>query len=208
MVYPEDFRDQRLAGKTLAYQVKVLGIKKKSLPELDDDFAKEMGPFENIAALRQRIKDDMLAHKKHEAEEEAHRKLRKELNEMHDFPLPDSLVEKQTDRRMDRLRRQLTAQGMGPQLGGLDWSKVRTAQREEAEQETKTALILGQIADKENVEVSQADVDEEVEKLASATGAQAAQVRERLTTPEAIERIKERLRVDKALALLMESASK
>jgi len=205
--YPEDFKDSRLAGKTLSYDVKVLGIKKKHLPDLDDEFAKGMGPFESIAALRERIRMDVGAHKRREADDEARRRVRKALNDLHDFPVPESLIEKQADRRMDRLRRQLSAQGMDSQMGGIDWGKVRTAQREEAEQEIKTSLILERIADKENVEVAQSEVDEEVEKLAAATGAQAEQVRARLTTPEAIDRIKDRLRVDKALNLLLQTAS-
>jgi trigger factor len=208
VAYPEDFKDHRLAGKTLAYQVKVLGIKKKQLPALDDDFAKEMGPFESIGALRDRIRQDMAAHKQQEADEEARRRVRKGLNDLHDFPVPESLVEKQTDRRMDRLRRQLSAQGMGSQLAGIDWSKVRTAQREEAEQEIKNSLILERIADRENIEVAQSEIDEEVEKLAAATGAQAEQVRARLTTPEALDRIKDRLRLDKALNIVLEGAGK
>jgi trigger factor len=206
VAYPEDFKDSRLAGKTLSYDVKVLGIKKKQLPGLDDEFAKEMGPFESITALRERIRTDIGTHKQQEADEEARRRLRKALNELHDFPVPESLIEKQADRRLDRLRRQLSAQGMGSQMAGIDWGKVRTAQREEAEQEIKTSLILERIADRENLEVTQSEVDEEVEKLAAATGPQAEQVRARLTTPEAIDRIKDRLRMDKALNLLLQTA--
>ncbi|MSO19829.1 MAG: trigger factor [Acidobacteria bacterium] len=208
VAYAADFRDSRLAGKTLSYQVKVLGIKKKQVPDLDDEFAKEMGPFESLEALRTRIREDLGLHKQHEADEDARRRLRKSLNELHDFPVPETLVEKQTDRRMDRLRRQLASQGMEQQFGSVDWPKVRTAQREEAEQEIKTSLILEQIADKENLEVTQAEVDAEIEKLATSTGTQAAQVRARLSSPEAIDRIKDQLRIGKALDFVLQAASK
>lgn len=204
--YPADYRDPRLAGKTISYNVKVLGIKKKQLPELDDDFAREMGDFQTLAILREKIGEDLLKTKVEEAEEEGRRAVRKQLVEMHSFTVPETLVERQIDRRMDRLRRHLVSQGMNADNLALDWGQVRASQREESSAEVKSSLILDRIAEKEQVEVDEAELDQEIEKLAGAARQPVAAVRARLTSEGTVHRIESRLRSDKALDLIFQRA--
>jgi trigger factor len=115
--YPADFRDGRLAGKKIAYKIKVLGIKRKQLPALDDDFAKELGEFGSLDALRSRMRENLLHSRREHAEADAKKALRKKLVELHDFSVPASLVDRQVERRVDRLRRHLSSQRIAARRG-------------------------------------------------------------------------------------------
>jgi trigger factor len=206
VAYPPDYRDGRLAGKTIAYRVKILGIKTKQVPDLDDDFARELGEFDSLDTLRQRVRDNLSASRRQQAEAEAKRTLRKKLVALHDFAVPEVLVERQMERRMERLRRHLASQGMNSERIGWDWNKVRASQREEASEEVKSSLILERIAEQEAIPVEDGDVDREIEQLAAAAQQPAAALRARLTSDEGLDRIKSRLRIEKALELVFQNA--
>jgi trigger factor len=201
--YPEDFSDQRLAGKTLSYSVSVTGIKTKQVPELNDEFAKQVGEFENLDAVRQRIRDGIKSEKEHAAEHEAKDKIVDELLKRAEFPVPDSLVERQIDLRLERGLRALAAQGMRAEdLKKMDWSRLRAGQRDQAMREVRAALLLDKIADLEKIEVSDEEVDKEVESLAVQSRQPVDEVRARLTQDGAVNRIRDRIRNEKALDFL------
>ncbi len=203
VAYPADFSDQRLAGKTMSYKVEVKGIKTKSVPELNDDFAKQVGEFETLEALRQRIRDGIKHEKEHQAEHEAKDKIVDELLKLTDFPVPESLVEHQIDLRLERGLRALAAQGMRAEdLRKMDWSRLRSGQHDQAVREVKAALVLDKIADLENLEVTDEEVDKEVNALAAQSRQSVEEVRARLTQDGAINRIRDRIRNEKALEFL------
>jgi trigger factor len=204
--YPPEFRDGRLAGRTVAYRVRVLGIKQKQLPALDDEFAKELGEFDSLDALRARIRENLVASSRERAESEAKKTLRKRLVELHEFSVPESLVERQLEKRLDRLRRHLASQGVDPERLAWDWNKVRESQLGEAAEEVKSSLVLEKIADRESVEVSAAELDREIELLAKALQQPEATLRARLTSEGGVDRIKSRLRIEKALEVLFQKA--
>ena len=110
--YPEDTQDKRLAGKTFSYAVKVQAIKQKSLPELNDEFAKQLGEFQTVDDVRKTIREQMEAERRHQAEHDAKEKLVGELIQRNDFEVPDSLIEQQIDIRLERGLRALAAQGL------------------------------------------------------------------------------------------------
>ena len=201
--YADDFQDQRLAGKTMSYKVTVNGIKTKAVPELNDAFAKEVGDFETIDALRQRIREGMEHEKKHQAEHEAKEKIVDELLKGTDFPVPEALVEHQIDVRLERGLRALAAQGMRAEdLKRMDLNRLRDGQREQAVRDVKTLLILDKIADLENIQVSDEEVDKEIEAIAAQARQPMEDVRARLTQDGAVTRIRERIRNEKALEFL------
>ena len=204
--YPADFRDGRLAGKKIDYKVKVLGIKRKQLPALDDDFVKELGEFDSFDALRSRIRENLLASRKEHAESEGKKALRKKLVELHDFSVPSSLVDRQVERRVERLRRHLSSQGVDPARVGWDWGKVRDSQRDEAIEEVKGSLIFEKIADQLQIEVDENELDHEVEALAKAVNQPAVALRARLTSEGGLDKIKSRLRIEKALDQVFQKA--
>jgi trigger factor len=201
--YPDDFSDERLRGKTFAYKVKVNAIKQKSLPELNDDFAKELGEFTSLDEVRKRIREGMEHDRKHEAEREAKDKLLAELVRRNDFEVPEALVEHQIDLRLDRGLRALAAQGMRQEdMKKMDFGRLRAGQRDQAVQEVKASLLLEKIADTENIQVGDEEIDREVEALAKQTNQAADDIRARLTRDGALDRIRNRIRNEKALDFL------
>jgi trigger factor len=201
--YPQEFSDQRLAGKTFTYTVQVKAIKQKTLPELNDQFAKDLGEFADLADVRKRIREGMELEKKQNAEREAKGKLVAELVKRNDFEVPEALVEHQIDIRLDRGLRALAAQGMKTEdMKKMDLNRLRAGQRDQAVQEVKAALLLEKIAEEEKLEVSDAEIDREVEALAEQSKQTPEAIRSRLTRDGALDRIRNRIRNEKTLDFL------
>jgi len=209
VTYPEDFQDKRLAGKTVAYAVTINGIKKKTLPELNNDFAKGLGEeFTSLDELRTRIRSNMEAECKHSVEHEAKDKLVEELVKRNEFPVPETLIERQIDTRLERGLRALASQGMRAEdMRKMDMPRLRAGQREGAIREVKASLILEMIAEKEKLEVSDDEVQKEIDAIAKQTQQTSAEIRTRLTRDGALERIKDRMRNEKALEFLYRGKS-
>ena len=169
--YPADFTDQRLAGKTFEYTIALKAIKQKHLPELNDDFAKELGgEINSLDELKQKIREGLEHEKQHAAEREGKEKILDELVKRHDFPVPEALVDRQIDVRLERGLRALAAQGMRSEdMKKMDFNRLRAGQKEAAEREVKASLLLDKIADAEKIEVSDEEIDREVEALATQT---------------------------------------
>jgi trigger factor len=204
VTYPQDTSDQRLAGKTFTYTVKVLGLKQKALPELNDQFAKELGEeFTSLDLVSQRIREGMEQERKHSAEHTAKDKLVDELVKRNDFDVPEALVERQIDVRLERGLRALAAQGMRQEdLKKMDLNRLRAGQRDQAVQEVKASLLLEKVAEEEHIEVSDAEIDREIEALAAQSKQTPEAIRARLTRDGALDRIRHRIRSEKTLDFL------
>ena len=201
--YPEDISDKRLAGKTFVYTVKVNGIKQKSLPQLNDDFAKELGEFSSLEQVRKQIRENMEAEKRHTAEHAAKDKLVAELVKRNDFEVPESLVDRQIDLRLERGLRALAAQGMKMEdLKKMDLPRLRAGQRDQAVNDVKSSLLLERIAELERIEVSDEEVNRELEALAKQSKQTSEAVRARLTEDGGLDRIRMRIRSEKTLDFL------
>jgi trigger factor len=202
-VYPDDYTEANLAGKNVAYTVEVKGIKKRNLPELNDEFATELGDYENLAALETRIREHLLATKQRSSEQQTREALFAALNERFPFPVPESLVQQQVDARLDRGLRALAQQGMNPDMmRKLDFTRLRAAQRDSAVSEVKTSLLLDKIADIEEVSVTDDDVDHEIYLAALQSREPVETLRARLTEDGGLARIREQLRREKTASLL------
>jgi trigger factor len=203
VIYPEDIPDKRLAGKTFVYTVRVNGIKQKSIPELNDDFAKELGEFTTLDQVRKQIRENREAEKRHSAEHAAKDKLVGELVKRNDFEVPESLVDRQIDLRLERGLRALAAQGMKMEdLKKMDLPRLRSGQRDQAIQDVKSSLLLERIADLEKIEVSDEEVNREIESLAKQSKQTSEAVRARLTEDGGLDRIRMRIRSEKTLDFL------
>jgi trigger factor len=207
--YPEDFYDKRLAGMVFDYKVKVNAIKKKTLPELNDDFAKELSPdFQNLGDLKQRFRENMEAELKHKTEHEAKDKLIEQLVASHDFAVPRSMVEHQIDLRLERGLRALAAQGMKTEdMRRMDFGRLRAGQEEFATKEVKSSVLLAKIAIKENIQVSNEELEREIEAMAAQMQQPVEEVKKRLTEDNAVERLRDRMRSEKALNLLYSNSN-
>jgi len=203
--YPEDFGERRLAGKALSYDVEVKAIKKKIQPELNDEFAKELGEYEGIEDFKQKLKDHLASDKKRRLEGETRDKIVEALIAKYQFPVPESLVQQQVDARLDRGLRALAQQGMRTEdMRKLDFDRLRAAQHDSAVNEVKGSLLLDRIAGEEKIEVTDAEVERELEILSLQTREPLDTLRQRLTGDGSLARIREQLRREKTGSLLYE----
>src|SRR5579863_7285258 len=201
--YPAEYPEQRLAGRTVDYSIEVKGIKKRNLPELDDEFAKEVGAFENFADLEKRVRENLANRKRRAVESETKDKLFEALIERFPFPVPESLVQEQVDARLERGLRALAAQGMEPeQMRKLDFARLRAAQRDSAVAEVKSSLLLARIANEEKVTVSDEEVDREIHIAALQSREPVDTLKGRLTQDGGLARIREQLKREKTAQLL------
>jgi trigger factor len=203
--YPADYPEGNLAGKTVDYAIDVKGIKKRTLPELNDEFAKEVGAFENFGDLENRVRENLANRKRRSVEGETKDKLFAALIERFPFPVPESLVQEQVDARLERGLRALAAQGMDTeQMRKLDFARLRAAQRDSAVAEVKTSLLLERIAHEENVTVSEEELDREIHLAAIQSREPVDSLKVRLTQDGGMARIREQLKREKTAHLLYE----
>lgn len=205
VVYPADYGEPKLAGKTVAYELSVKGIKKRNLPELSDEFAKEIGGYENLAELEAKIREHLQSRKQRGIESETKEKLLAAMAERFSFAVPESLVQEQVDNRLERGLRALAAQGMNPeQMRKLDFDRLRTAQRDSALAEVKTQILLDRIAQEENVDVSEDELDHELQLASLQTREPLDTLKGRLTQDGGLARLREQIRREKTATALYE----
>ena len=208
--YPDDYPDEKLKGKTYNYAVEVKAIKEKKLPEVNDDFVKEIGEAAagatTLEELRGKIRERLAAAREEHQQSQAHERILDELVKRHDFPVPEALIEHQMNARLERMVRTLAAQGVDPRAVNVDWVAMRQRQRERAERDVKAEILIDRIATAENVEVSDEELEKEFARLAERSGESAAVIRARLTKEGALDRMKSKLRSDKAIDSLHRTA--
>jgi trigger factor len=205
--YPADYPDPKLAGKLFHYSVDVLGIKTKKLPELNDDFAKDVSDATTLDELKTKIRESLEHERDHRQKDLQREKVIGELLKLHDFPVPDSLVEHQMDVRLERVVRSLAQQGVDPRAVNVDWVSLRRRQEERAKEDVKAELVIDRIATEEKIEVTDEELEHEIEHMASHSGESAEAVRARLTKQGALDRMKAKLRSDKTIDWLAQNAS-
>jgi trigger factor len=205
VIYPADYSEPKLAGKTVAYDVTVKAIKKRIVPELNDEFAKEVGNYESLAQLEERIREHMSNRKSRSVAAETKDKLFAAMTEKFQFPVPESLVQDQVDARLERGLRALAAQGMSTeQMRKLDFGRLRVAQRDSAIAEVKTNLLLDKISEAEEVTVTDEELDREVQIAALQSNEPIDALRQRLTQDGGLARIREQMKREKTANLLYE----
>ena len=203
--YPEDFGEKRLAGKTVAYDVEVKSIKKRIQPELNDEFAKELGDYEGIEDFKAKLREHLAADKERRVKAETQNKLTDALVAHFQFPVPESLLQNQIDARLERGLRALAAQGMRTEdMRKLDFTRLREAQRDSSVAEVKASLILDKIADAENIAISDDELEQELQIISVQTREPLETLRSRLANEGALARIREQLRREKTANLLYE----
>jgi len=204
--YRADYPEKRLAGKTAEYTVKVETIKRKEVPEVNDEFAQRFGDYKTVDDLRKKIRDDIEKHKSDGAQEQMREKLLEWLEDNNEFEIPESLAERQLQVRVQRLMRDLSRQGINPQRLDVDWSKIREEQQKQAMREVKGSLILDYISNRENIRVTDEDVEAEIAKIAAETQRPKEKVREVLGKDSGLDRLAEQIQNKKTLDFLQERA--
>ncbi len=206
--YPSDFGDNRLAGQTVSYDVTVKNIKRKTYPERDAEFAKQLGNYESWDAFETGLREHTADRKKDALENGAKDKMLEELIGRYHFPVPESFVQQQVDARLDRGLRALAQQGMtAEEMRKLDFGRLRAAQRDQAVNEVKVSMILDRIAEAEGVVVSDEDLDRELLMLSIQSREPLETLRERLAQDGGLARIREQMRREKTGSVLYEKLS-
>jgi trigger factor len=203
--YPADFGERRLAGQSVSYDVTVKSIKRKTYPERDAEFAKQLGKYESWDEFETKLREHASDRKKQALENGAKDKMLEELIGRYQFPVPESFVQQQVEARLDRGLRALAQQGMSvDDMRKLDFARLRAAQRDQAVNEVKASMILDRVAEAEGVVVSDEDVDRELLMLSIQSREPLEALRERLTKDGGLDRIREQMRREKTGSVLYE----
>jgi trigger factor len=205
--YPSDYAIQELAGTEVTYSATIKGLRRRVVPELDDELAKDLGDFDTLDALRARVRQDLEHESRHAAEREVRADLMKQLAARLPFEVPASLLEREIDRRLEELARRLMDQNIDPRQAGIDWQAFRESQREVAREAVASALVIDEVARREHLDVSDEDIEREVTRYAERTGRTAAAVRAALEKEGSMSRIYSGLRREKAIDFLMSRAT-
>ena len=206
--YPDDFSSPKLAGKTVSFHAEVKGLREKELPELNDDFAADLGDFHTLEEVRRHIRELIDNQRRRQATEAAQEALIDEMIKRHDFPVPEGLVERQIASRLERQLRSLKQQGVDVEKLDWDWDKVRDAERERAVRDVKASLLLERIAQAENISASSEEIDEQVKRYAEQTKQSPAAARKKLAEDGALDRMQVQMSNDKTLSFLFDEAEK
>jgi trigger factor len=205
--YPADYPIVELANTDVSYTVTVKGLKRRVLPELDDEFAKDLGEFDTLDALKARVREDLEHEAKHAAEREDRSALMKQLAARVPFDVPASMINREVDRRLEDFARRLVDQNVDPRQAGIDWTAFRESQREVSREAVAAALVLDEITRRETIDVSEGEVEAEVVKYAERTGRTPAAVRAALEKEGGLSRIYGGLRREKSIDFVMARAT-
>jgi trigger factor len=203
--YPADFGERRLAGQTVSYDVTVKGIKRKSFPERDAEFAKQLGNYESWDEFETKLREHASDRKKSALENAAKDKMLGEFIQKFQFPVPEAFVQQQIEARLDRGLRALAQQGMKVEdMRKLDFEQLRASQRDLAVNEVKVSMILDRIAELEGVTLSEEHLERELLLLSIQSREPLETLRDRLSKDGGLDRIREQMRREKTGSVLYE----
>ena len=206
--YPEDFSSKGLAGKKVEYQAKVSAVRIKELPEVDDEWAKSLGDeFDSVKTLRSKIREDLEKRAIAEADNRLRSEIMRKLLEAHQFEVPQTMVEHQTQYRLESVVRDMIGRGIDPRRQELNWDGAREELKTQAEEDVRGSMLLERIAEEEQINISDEEIEAEIEAIARASRQSIEQVRGVLTKDGGERSIASRLRNRKALDVLRENAS-
>jgi trigger factor len=200
--FPADYRVEDVKGKTARFKFTLKGLKKKLVPELNDEFAKESGEAQTLEELRGKVRADLETARRNKAQNEERDAVLKALIERNTFEVPRSMVERTIDNMLENRLRAMARMGMDPRQLNLDFARLREDLREEATREVKGALLIEAIAQKENIQASDADLDKKIEELAAEAKQDVAVVRKYFKGPEERQGLSLRLREEKTIEFL------
>lgn len=206
--YPEEYGQERLAGKTVRFQLTPKVIRKKELPALDDEFARDLGDYQTMAELREAVKKSIFREKQYAAQQKAKEQLIDKLVDAHTFPIPEAYVDRQVENQVRAQLRDLAGRGIDPNTIKLDWEKVKENQREKALRNVKASLLLEKISEREAINATKDEVDRELQRIARQEREAIALTRARLEKDGTLARIADHIRTEKTLQFLFDQSEK
>jgi trigger factor len=202
--YKKDHRNKRLAGKNIKYTVKVLSIKEKSLPELNNDFAKDFGEFKDLNSLKDEIKKELSSAKENISKQNLTEKIMRKISEKVDFELPDSVVEQEAKSNIQKILS--SRQRVQSQLSEKEKKALHEEAREKAKQSIKNHLILNKIAEKENINISDKELEEEYKSLAKSNNVPLIKIKEYMSQEGRKDDLQQNMLIRKTIDFLVDNA--
>jgi trigger factor len=208
VAYPEDYGGKRLAGHTVKFHAILKGIRRKELPEVNDEFAQDLGDYRDTGELREAIRKNIFGQREFDAQQAAKNKIVDKLVDAHNFAVPEVFVERQVKGHMEQTLRAMAAEGVDPRSIKLDWAKVMESQREKALREVKASMLLQKISEREAIVATRDEVDREVDRVARHQKEPVAAVRIKFEKDGTMDRIASHIQTEKTLSFLFEQARK
>ncbi|MGA2882500.1 MAG: trigger factor [Bryobacteraceae bacterium] len=208
VTYPEDFGQKRLAGKTVHFRAKLTTIRTKELPELNDEFAQDLGDYPTLDDLRDAVRKAIFQEREYGAQQKAKDELIDKLIETHEFPVPEAYIERQIESQLENQFRELAERGIDPAKLKIDWTKLKEAQRPKALHDVKASLLVDKVAEREAIAPTNDEVDTEVQRIAKQQREPVAAVRKKLQKDGVLSRIAYQIRSNKTMNFLFEHARK
>jgi trigger factor len=207
--YPADFNAKGLAGKTIEYTATVSAVRRKELPEFDDDWVKSLGEegVETVEQLRARVRENLEKNAEHESEHRLRDEVLGRLIERHQFEVPETIVSYQANQLLRATLQDMMQRGINPQGDDVNWEAMRDVIRERASEDVRGSMLLERVADAENIEASDEEIEAEIQSMANQSRQSVEQVRASLTKQGGERSIADRLRNRKALDFLVQHAS-
>lgn len=208
VTYPDDFGQERLAGKTVRFRAKLTTIRTKELPELNDEFAQDLGDYPSLNDLREAVRKAIFHEREFASQQKAKDELINRLIETHEFPVPEAYIERQIESQLENQFRELAERGVDPTKLKIDWAKLKESQRPKALHDVKASLLVDKIAEREAIAPTNDEVDAEVQRIAKQQREPVAAVRKKLQKDGVLSRIAYQIRSNKTLNFLFEHARK
>lgn len=207
VAYPADFSSEGLAGKTLDFTANVIAVRKKELPELDDEFAKLLGRGETLEEMREQVREGLGNEALNRADTALRNDLISQLLDLHAFEVPESLVTEQTYKMANDFANSLARMGLPRQtIKNWDWASHLQESRERAARDLRASLLISKIGSAENLAVTEEEVEGEIARIAEQAGAPIDEVKASLTKEDALSSIQSRLLYDKTIAFIIDSS--
>jgi trigger factor len=209
VVYPEDFNAKGLAGKTIEYTATVSAVRRKETPDIDDEWVKSLGEEEvgTVEQLRARVRENLTKSSEHESEHHLREEILSRLVEQHRFEVPETIVSYQANQILQSMLRDMMQRGMDPRSEDINWEAMRDVVRERAGDDVRSSMLLERIAEAEKIEVTDEEVEAEIQSMADGSRQSVEQVRAALTKQGGERSIADRLRNRKALDFIVQNAN-
>jgi trigger factor len=207
VTFPDTYGVEELAGSLVEYTVSLKALKRKVLPPLDDEFAKDLGEFSSLDELRTRVREDLRREAERTQEREIRADLLRQLASRITFEVPEPLVAREMDRRMHDFVGRLVDSGIDPERASIDWEAYRAAQRDPAVDTVKSVLVLDELARREGVAVTAEELDAELARFAERTGRSVETVRAKLEKEGGLSRLVTGMRRDKTVEFALARAT-
>jgi trigger factor len=206
--YPDDYGQPKLAGTTVRFRAHVKGVRRKELPEINDEFAQDLGDYRTVDELREAVRKSLFAQAQFLAQQEAKNQLVEKLVDLHDFPVPETFVDQQIKSRLEQQVRAMADRGMDTKGMKLDWKKAKEAMQDKAQREVKASMLLSRIAEREAIAPTRDEMDKEVDRVARQNREPFAAARLRFEKDGTLGRIFSHIQTEKTLSFLFEHAGK